>query len=310
MKVYEGLDQFQRLSNAVVTAGTFDGVHLGHQKILERLRKIAENTGGETVLLTFWPHPRLVLDPANATIELLTTFDEKARLLEAQGLDHLVKIPFTKEFSQTSSTDFIQKILVEAIGTKRLVIGYDHRFGHNREGSFEALRANAPTYGFEVEEIPRQDLEDVGISSSRIRRTLSNGEIHISNQYLGWRYKLTGKVVKGNSLGRELGFPTANIEKDFAYKLVPSEGAYAVLVNVLGNEYKGMLNIGRRPTVSGQHLTIEVNIFDFSESIYGEEITITFIKQIRKEIKFPNLDALTNQLLQDKSSAQLILENF
>lgn len=308
MKIYEGLENFERLSKAVVTAGTFDGVHLGHQTILERLRKVADSIGGETVLITFWPHPRLVLDPANATIELLTTFEEKAELLASKGLDHLIKIPFTKDFSETSSVDFIKNILVDAIGTKRLVIGYDHRFGHNREGSFESLRENASAYGFEVEEIPRQDLENVGISSSRIRRTLSNGEIHISNQYLGWQFKLTGKVVKGNSLGRQLGFPTANIEKNFAYKLVPSEGAYAVLVDFEGVTYKGMLNIGRRPTISGQALTIEVHIFDFSETIYDREIDIRFVRQIRREIKFPDLEALSNQLAKDRDAALEILQ--
>lgn len=303
MRIYEGLEEFQQLPNAIVTAGTFDGVHIGHQKILERLRNIADRTNGETVLITFWPHPRLVLDPANATIELLTTFNEKARLLELNGLDHLIKIPFTKAFAKTTSLEFIEEILVNAIGTKCLVIGYDHRFGHNREGSFEALKENASTYGFVVEEIPRQDLEDVGVSSSRIRNALSKGEIHISNQYLGWEYSLTGKVVKGNSLGRTIGFPTANIEVNSPYKLIPSQGSYAVRVTYKHELYDGMLNIGIRPTVQGEQQTIEVNIFDFDQDIYEEELTIHFVKLIRKEIKFENLEALKIQLSLDRETA-------
>jgi riboflavin kinase/FMN adenylyltransferase len=303
MRIYEGLEEFQQLPNAIVTAGTFDGVHIGHQKILERLRNIADRTGGETVLITFWPHPRLVLDPANATIELLTTFNEKAKLLELNGLDHLIKIPFTKAFSKMTSLEFIEEILVNAIGTKCLVIGYDHRFGHNREGSFEALKENAATYGFVVEEIPRQDLEDVGVSSSRIRSALSKGEIHISNQYLGWEYSLTGTVVKGNSLGRTIGFPTANIEANSPFKLIPSQGSYAVRVTYHNDLFKGMLNIGVRPTVLGEQQTIEANIFDFDQDIYGEELTVHFVKLIRKETKFENLEALKVQLALDRETA-------
>ena len=303
MKIYEGVEQFSQLNNAIVTAGTFDGVHIGHQKILERLSNLAQQTNGETVLITFWPHPRLVLDPANATIELLTTFSEKAALLEEYGLDHLIKIPFTKEFSRTSSVDFIKNILVDAIGTKKLVIGYDHKFGHNREGSFDALKDNAHQYGFSVEEIPRQDIEHVGVSSSKIRKHLSNGEIHVSNQYLGWDYCLTGKIITGNRLGRTIGFPTANIEVNSLHKLIPSFGSYAVRVTLKGSIYNGMLNIGVRPTVNGEKQTIEVNIFDFDESIYGEEITVSFVRLIRKETKFESLDALRIQLADDKKAA-------
>ena len=307
MRVYEGIEEFEKLTNAIVTAGTFDGVHIGHQKILERLTNIAAQTDGESVLLTFWPHPRLVLDPANATIELLTTFPEKVALLEKQGLDHLVKIPFTKSFAKTSSIDFIDKILVKAIGTRKLVIGHDHKFGHNREGSFEALKENAHLYGFTVEEIPRQDIEHIGVSSTRIRKSLRNGEIHVSNQYLGWEYCLSGKIVEGNRLGRTIGFPTANIEVNSPFKVIPSHGSYAVRVSLKSGHYKGMLNIGVRPTVSGEQQTIEVHIFDFNESIYGDDITINFVKLIRKETKFENLEALKFQLANDKEAALLLL---
>jgi riboflavin kinase/FMN adenylyltransferase len=310
MKVYQGLGEFTQLQNAIVTAGTFDGVHVGHQKILERLTKVAKQTGGESVLITFWPHPRLVLDPANATIELLTTFAEKAKLLEQQGLNHLIKIHFTKEFAKTSSREFIKEILVNIIGTKKLVIGYDHRFGHNREGSFEALKDNAHQYGFTIEEIPRQDVEHVGVSSSRIRRALSNGEIHISNQYLGWEYSITGKVVHGDRRGRTIGFPTANLEVNSPFKLIPSHGSYAVRVTYEEVSYQGMLNIGVRPTVSGERQTIEVHIFDFNQDLYGKTLTVSFVKLIRKETKFANLEALKLQLQSDQNTAlRLLREN-
>ena len=210
MEICEDLGNFQPLENGVITSGTFDGVHLGHQKILKRLTSVAQANGGKSVLITFWPHPRTVLYPEQS-IRLLNTFEEKADLLRKQGLDHLIKIPFTREFSQLSSSAFIKEILVDKIGTKSLVIGYDHKFGKNREGSFIELKKNAPNYGFEVEEIPKLDLDHIGISSSKIRKSLLEGQIHISNQYLGWEYSITGRVIEGQKLGRSIGFPTANI---------------------------------------------------------------------------------------------------
>ena len=312
MRVYNGIEEFSRLDNAVVTSGTFDGVHIGHQKILNRLRDHAKANAGETVLITYWPHPRLVLGN-NKSIKLLTTFEERIKLLERFGLDHLIKIHFTKEFSQTSSKDFIKNILVSGIGTKTLVIGYDHRFGFNREGSFEALSADAPMYGFDVEEIPKQEIDHIAVSSTKIREHLSKGEIHISNQYLGYPYCLHGMVVKGNQLGLKLGFPTANIDLNSDLKLIPSVGSYAVLVEVNNNSYMGMLNIGVRPTInknlsgSEYEQTIEAHIFNFDEDIYGKEITIKFIKLIRKEEKFESLEALNAQLKKDKESALAIL---
>ncbi len=315
MKVYRGLEKFKRLPNAVVTSGTFDGVHIGHQKILARLKKIAETTNGETVLITYWPHPRLVLGNDNS-IKLITAFEEKIKLLRRFGLDHLIIIEFTKEFAKTTSSDFIKNILVDKIGTKTLVIGYDHRFGHNREGSFKALSANAGTYGFTVEEIPQQEIHHIAVSSTKIRNHLSQGEIHISNQYLGYPYCLHGKVVKGNQLGRKLGFPTANIQVNSTLKLIPSVGSYAVKVELEDNVYDGMLNIGIRPTLntnpneSKPPLTIEAHIFNFDADIYGKEITIKFIKLIRKEEKFDSIDELKNQLLLDKEkSTQILLKS-
>lgn len=307
MKVYDGISNFKKKNNAIVTSGTFDGVHIGHQKILNTLKNIALKNSGETVLITYWPHPRLVLDSASDTIKLLTTFEEKARVLESFGLDHLIKIPFTKEFSMLSSSEFIKNILVDGIGTRTLVIGYNHKFGHNREGSFESLKENSSNYGFNIREIPRQDIKNVGVSSSKIRKSLSNGDIHISNQFLGWEYCINGTVVKGDQRGRMIGFPTANISIDSELKLIPAGGSYAVRVIHKGDEYQGMLNIGTRPTVDGKNQTIEVNIFDFDKQIYGQEIRVKLVRLIRKENKFESLDSLRDQLILDRVLAKKML---
>jgi len=307
MKIYHGIEDFVRLPFAVVTSGTFDGVHLGHQKILSRLREIAEKNNGETVVITFWPHPRLVLHPEDTSLKLLNTFEEKAELLRAQGIQHLVRIPFTKEFSQLSSEAFITQILVDTIGTRKLVIGYDHHFGKNREGSFEQLTLNAPKYGFTVEEIPRQDVDHVGVSSTKIRKALDEGDIDTATHLLGNTYSITGRVVMGDKLGRLLGYPTANIEIDTAYKLVPADGIYAATVQHEHNRYNAMLYIGNRPTINGLKRNIEVNIFDFDRDIYGESLTIHFHKHIRGDIKFNDLEALKAQLHLDKVAALNLL---
>jgi riboflavin kinase / FMN adenylyltransferase len=308
MKIYHGIDDLSRLNYAVVTSGTFDGVHVGHQKILARLQEIATRNNGETVVITFWPHPRLVLHPEDDSLKLLNTFEEKAALLKEQGIQHLVRIPFTKEFSQYTSEEFIQKILVDTIGTKKLVIGYDHRFGHNREGSFEQLKLNAPKYGFEVEEIPRQDIDHVGVSSSKIRKALDEGDIDTATHFLGQPYALTGRVVMGDKLGRLLGYPTANIEVDTKYKLIPADGIYAVTLLHEHTTYKGMLYIGNRPTVNGTKRNIEVNIFDFEKDIYGESLTLYFHKLIRGDARFNDLEELKVQLGIDKQYALRMLE--
>ena len=309
MKIYHSPDDFTRLGNAVVTSGTFDGVHIGHQKILHRLKEVATQHAGETVVITFWPHPQMVLHPEKNTLKLLNTFEEKAELLKAQGIQHLLRIAFTKEFSLLSSADFIQKILVQTIGTKKLVIGYDHRFGHNREGSFNQLKLNAPTYGFEVEEIPRQDIDHITISSSKIRHALEQADIKTATELLGKPYSLTGQVVKGDQLGRTLGFPTANIEVDSRYKLIPADGIYAVIIWQETKPYKGMLYIGNRPTVNGSKKVIEVNLFDFNRDIYGESITVYFHQWIRGDKKLNGLDELKHQLHLDKMESERILQN-
>lgn len=303
MKIYHGIDDFSQLQYAVVTSGTFDGVHLGHQKIFSRLREIASRNFGETVVLTFWPHPRLVLHPEDEGLKLLNTFEEKADLLKDQGIQHLIRIPFTKEFSQLSSEEFISQILVKTIGTRKLVIGYDHHFGKNREGSFEQLKMDAPRYGFDVEEIPRQEVDHVAVSSTKIRKALDAGDVETAMHFLGQPYRLTGRIVTGDRIGRTLGFPTANIEIDTKYKLIPAHGIYAVTVDHEHHRYGGMLYIGFRPTLQGTRKVIEVNIFDFDKDIYGESLTIHFQKMLRGDETFDGLESLKIQLQKDKAQA-------
>lgn len=307
MKVYRDLSEFPEVKNPVVTSGTFDGVHFGHQKILRRVKEIARNINGETVLLTFWPHPRLVLYPNEIKFHLLTSIEEKIELLDEFGLDHLIIIPFTRDFSNLSSEEFIKNILVDKINTKKLVIGYDHRFGKNRTGSFEELKKDAPIYGFEVEEIPEQDIDDVAISSTKIRDALENGEITIANKYLCRPYSLRGYVVRGDGIGKNMGYPTANIKPDFEQKLIPADGIYAVRVILRKKYYDGMLSIGYRPTVNGKDRTIEVNLFNFSGNIYGEYLRIEFFKKTRNEEKFDSIESLIEQLHKDKEEIQGIL---
>ncbi len=308
MKIYHSIDDFNRLATAVVTSGTFDGVHLGHQKILARLKAVAEKINGETVVITYWPHPRLLLKPEDTSLKLLNTFEEKAALLKEQGIHHLLRIPFTKEFSQLSSKEFIASILIERIDTKKLVIGYDHRFGNNREGSFEQLKLSGPAYGFDVEEIERQDIDHVAISSSKIRKALEEADLVTATQLLGRKYSLSGQVTRGDRLGRVLGYPTANIDLDSRLKLIPSDGIYAVTVQYGHLIYKGMLYIGNRPTVNGTKKVIEVNIFDFNKEIYGEMLTVYFHQLIRLDSKFNDLEELKQQLAKDKEASLLLLD--
>ncbi|WP_025761352.1 bifunctional riboflavin kinase/FAD synthetase [Dyadobacter tibetensis] len=301
MKIHQHLDTLQKLPNAVVTSGTFDGVHLGHQKILARLNELSKQQAGESVVVTYWPHPRMVVSEPAHELQLLTTIEEKIALLSALSIDHLVIIPFTRSFSELSSLAFIEQILVEKIGTKKLVIGYDHRFGRNREGSFEFLQSNCQGFGFEVEEIPRQDIEDMAISSSRIRRALLSGNVHEAQELLGRPYSITGTIVKGKQLGRKLGFPTANMQIPEVYKLIPANGVYAIKATHKDSIYTGMLNIGVRPTVDGISRTIEANIFEFDKDIYGEELTIELHAFVRSERKFDTLDHLIAGIKADES---------
>jgi len=303
MKIYRSLVDLPKIKNAVVTQGTFDGVHAAHKVIINRLKELAAEIDGETVVMTFDPHPRLVLYPDDTNLKLLHTLDEKIAALEEAGIDHLVIIPFTKEFSRLSSLQFIRDIIVNQLGTKILVIGYNHRFGKNREGSFENLKEYSELYGFRVVEIPEQDVNDVSVSSTRIRIALLEGDIETANSYLGRNYSVSGMVKAGNKLGRTIGFPTANIFINDKNKLIPANGVYAVNVITGGKKYQGMLNSGYRPTVDGKVHTIEVNIFDFDENIYDQPLTIEYVDKLRDEIKFHNFDALRNQLEKDKLHA-------
>lgn len=307
LKVFRSIDDFVKVKGAVVTTGTFDGVHVGHRKIIDRLNQLAENVGGESVLLTFDPHPRMVLFPDDHGLELITTIDEKIALLEEAGIDNLIIHPFTKEFSRLSSLDFIREILVEKIGTSVLVIGYDHHFGRNREGSFEHLRESGPLYGFSVEEISVQDVDDVAVSSTKIRKALQEGDVATANKYLAHSFQLSGTVVHGDKLGRKLGFPTANIQVDDANKVIPANGVYACYVLLGERKLKGMLNIGNRPTVSGDERRVEVHIFDLDEELYEQQITLVLQDRIRDEKKFENVDALKERLAIDRNLALRVL---
>ncbi len=306
MKVYNHIDEFRPGKNPVVTTGTFDGVHLGHQQIISRLKEVAKKCEGETVLLTFFPHPRMVLFPDYKPL-LLNTLDEKIALLEKAGIDHLIVHPFNREFSMLSSTEFISGILVDKLHTKKLVIGHDHHFGKNREGSFDHLKEFGPIYGFEVEEIPAREVENIGVSSTKIRKSLQSGDVETAEAFLGYRYMLSGTVVKGRMVGRSIDFPTANLQVHDAYKLIPADGVYAVTVGRGKEKLKGMLNIGMRPTVDGKERTIEVNILDFNADLYGETLILEFVKRLRDEKKFDGIEALKKQLLQDRETTRKIL---
>lgn len=312
MKIYNHIDEFSKISNAVVTIGTFDGVHIGHQKIISRLQEIASQTNGETVILTFFPHPRMILHPEDKAIKLISTMAEKAERLESLGIDHLIITPFTRDFSNQTPQEYISNILVDKIGTKQIVIGYDHRFGKDREGGLEHLQKFAPDFGFKVEEIPEQDINDVAVSSSKIRNAILTGDVKTANDFLGYSFHITGKVIKGDQIGRTLGFPTANLFVEEAYKLIPSDGIYAVNVTIdpasdSSKTVQGMGYIGHRPTINGMTRNIEVNIFDFKEDIYGRTIRINFLDFVRGDEKFTSLEELKDQLIKDEKAVRAIL---
>ncbi|MBL4677050.1 MAG: bifunctional riboflavin kinase/FAD synthetase [Mucilaginibacter sp.] len=300
MKIYHHIDDFTRVPNAVVTIGTFDGVHIGHRKIIAHIKDLAARTGGETVILTFFPHPRMILHPEDESLKLINTINEKAELLEQLGVDHLIITPFSRDFSNQTAEEYIRDVLVNKIGTKTIVIGYDHRFGKDRQGGLQDLLRLSPQYGFDVVEIPEQDINDVAISSTRIRTALLENEIYIANECLGYPFFITGKVIKGDQLGRQLGYPTANLVIEENYKLIPNDGIFAVRVKLNGQQYKGMAYIGHRPTVNGMTRNIEVNIFDFNSDIYNQQLRMEFMHYVRGDIKFSSLDELVVQLGKDK----------
>ena len=307
MKVYQSIDEFTPLAHAVSTIGTFDGVHAGHQKIISRLCEMAGSENGESVVLTFFPHPRMVLQPDDNNLKMLTTMSERIELLKKRGVDHLIIQPFNKEFSRQSAVEFVRDILVNKIGTKTLVIGYDHHFGRNREGSFKDLEEMAPIYGFRLEEIPKHVINELAVSSTKIRNSLLTGDIQTANRLLGYEFSLTGKVVDGDKIGRTLGFPTANISIAEQYKLIPATGIYAVLVKVGDDLHKGMLYIGYRPVVQGKRLSVEVNIFDFNENIYNNNITVLLKARVRDDIHLSSLEELKKKMNEDKLVATKLL---
>ena len=306
MKVTYGLNNFKTISCAVATTGTFDGVHLGHRKILNQLVAKAKKVGGESVLLTFSPHPRTVLQP-DVELELLSSENEKISLLEKTGIDHLIIHPFTREFSRTQSLDFVREFLVNKIGVKHLVIGYDHHFGRNREGSFDHLKEFGPIYGFEVEEIAAFDIDQVNVSSTKIRNALAEGNVELANMYLGAPYSISGRVIKGNQIGRTIGFPTANIECDFMQKLLPADGVYAGKLHVNGHTYNAMANLGSRPTIGSRQRKLEVHCIGTDIHLYESEVRFELYKFLRGIEEFANLEALKKQLEVDKKEANLVL---
>ena len=302
MKIYNHFSEFKKLNNAVATIGTFDGVHYGHQKIIKRLCELAKSTGGESVILTFFPHPRLIIDPENQDLKMINTINEKAKILDSLGVDHLIITPFTRDFSNLTPAEYIQNILVDTIGIKHLIVGYDHRFGKDRKGGLQDLEAFSKNFNYKIEQIPDQDINDVAVSSTKIRTALLDGDVALAANYLGYNFSLHGRVIKGDKIGRTIGFPTANIFVEETYKLIPSDGIYAVTVELNNQVFKGMAYIGQRPTINGMTRNIEVNIFDFNQEIYGQDITMTFLEFLRHDVKFTGLEALKEQLQKDKEA--------
>ena len=312
MTVYTNIEQLPVFNNAVITIGTFDGVHFGHQQLLELMKSAAKQVNGETILVTFDPHPRKIIGAHKAPIYLLNTLDEKIALLEKHGINHLIIVPFTEKFAQQLAEDYIAEFLVNTFHPHTIIIGHDHRFGKDRTGDFQLLKDKAPEFGYEVKEIPGYMLKDITISSTKIREALLIGDIETAHDLLGYDYFFTGKVVVGNQLGRTIGYPTANLQIADENKLIPSNGVYAVLVTnekLKINRQGGMMNIGFRPTVEGTLRMIEINIFDFDQTIYGETLTVTLKKHLRSEAKFSGLDALKVQLEKDKQAALKALLN-
>ncbi len=310
MKIYYDINDF-RVKSAVITIGSFDGVHLGHLKIINRLNEIARQRQGESVVFTFYPHPRQILSPEEGNLRLLTTIDEKKRLFEKAGIEHLIIFPFTKEFSELGYEDFVKDILVKKLAVKILVVGYDHKFGRNREGGFEMLESLSHVYNFSVEKLDALLVDNVNISSTKIRQALQDGQIEKAKRYLGYSFCLHGTVIEGQKLGRRIQFPTANIESSDPNKIIPGFGVYAVRVRFNGNYLPGMLNIGTRPTVNNNadHRSIEVHIIGFEGDLYRKQIEIEFISKIREEQRFKSLGELKLQLEKDKQTVMAMLEN-
>lgn len=290
----------------MVTLGTFDGVHLGHKRVLENLAASATDAGCESLLLTFYPHPRMVLK-SGKPIKLLNTIEEKTRLLSALGIENLIIHPFDEEFSNMSAEDFVKKVLVGAFNTRKIIVGHDHRFGKGRTAGFEDLQRFGQQYGFEVEQIPARQIDDISVSSTKIREALNQGDVALAKTFLGYEYNVSGRVVLGRQLGRTIGFPTANIAVSDDEKMLPEIGVYAVKVRLENEEFNGMMNIGFKPTVGSEYLSLEVHLFDFDRDIYDKTVEVAFIERLRAEQKFGSLDELKAQIAKDEKLARQIL---
>ncbi len=306
MDIVQSIAGYDKLHPTAITIGTFDGVHIGHQKIVRRLIANAAELGLKSMVLTFFPHPRTVLQK-NSAIPLLNTLEERAKILESLGLDYLIVHPFTQEFSRLTASEFVGDILVAQLRTKKIIIGYDHRFGRNRNADITDLIAFGGLYNFEVEEISAQEIDDVSVSSTKIRKALEAGEVETANSYLGYAYMLTGNVAHGKGLGRQLGYATANLKPNDIHKLIPKNGAYVVRAEISGKMVFGMMNIGFNPTVAGQEKTIEVHFFDLHEDLYGRNLQVHLLHRLRDEQKFASVEALKTQLANDKKNALALI---
>ena len=306
MVIHRHTDQLPLFQRAVVTIGTFDGVHTGHARILQQLRQEAARINGETVIITFFPHPRKIVKGGSEDIRLINTLDEKIELLSWQQIDHLVIVPFTEAFSRLTAEEYIKDFLLANFHPHTVIIGYDHRFGKGRLGDYHLLEQFSSSEGFVLQEIPVHLLNEISVSSTRIREAILHADVDTANQLLGYPFFFSGKVIKGNQLGRTLGYPTANLDPENKEKLIPADGVYAVEAQLLpaplftGPTLKGMMGIGIRPTINGKHRTIEVNLFDFDEDIYGRELRVSVKKFLRPELKFNGLEELKAALAQDK----------
>tara|TARA_B110001450_G_scaffold138694_1_gene129994 strand:- start:1948 stop:2880 length:933 start_codon:yes stop_codon:yes gene_type:complete len=299
----QNISNFSTSEKTYVTIGTFDGVHFGHQKIIEKLVLEAKKANKKSVLLTFFPHPRMVLQKDNS-LELINTIEERANLLEKTGLDYLIIHPFSIAFSRMSALAFVRDILVNQLHISKLIIGYDHHFGKNREGNITQLTEYSHLYDFKVEEIPAQDIDDVSVSSTKIRHALAEGNLKTANNYLGYNFMLSGTVVNGKQLGGKIGYPTANINVKETYKLIPKTGVYVVFSKIEERTLYGMMNIGNRPTINGNHQTIEVHFFDFNADLYGQNLQIELLYFLRDEEKFDTIESLIIQLKKDEQTAR------
>jgi len=307
LKIVHSIQAYSTDQPTIVTIGTFDGVHLGHKKIIDLIIANAAELHCESLVLTFFPHPRAVLQEGTE-MKQLSTLDEKITLLENLGVDHLVIHPFDREFSRLTAEDFVKTVLVDTFNVKKIIIGHDHRFGRNRTATINDLITYGSTYGFEVVQISAEAINEVAISSTKIRTALEEGDVLLANDYLGYEYSLSGIVHKGKQLGRTLGYPTANIEMKENYKLIPQNGVYIAKSIWKGKTVFGMMNIGKRPTVGGNTQTIEIHFFDLHEDLYGQKITVYFIEKMRSEQKFESLEALKNQLAHDKKMALAFID--